>query len=119
MEEATRNRRRIALMEPVRASFVAGRSEGKGVVYNVSMGGFFVRSPLLPREGTRVSASLMTASGWRISVRGVVRWNTMDTATRPGLSGFGVHLTHPSHDYRGFVDGALAATPLSIEPGDA
>lgn len=98
------------MREPVRAIFVGEGAEGRGVVHDVSMGGFFVRSPLLPPEGTPIAAALTTPSGWRISVRGTVRWNTSEATTRPDLSGFGVSLSHRSHDYRGFVDGALSAS---------
>ncbi len=112
MSRETRNRRRIRMLEPVRAWFVTGGggSEGRGVVHDVSMGGFFVRSTLIPEEGTSIAAALTTGSGWRISVRGTVCWNTSEATTGPGLSGFGVRLTHRSHDYRGFVDGALSAS---------
>ncbi len=105
-----RNKRRIHLSEPIRAAFVAGNSEGRGVVQDVSLEGFFVRSPLLPREGTSIVAAFKTLSGGRVSVHGIVRWNTanLDTSTL-GTCGFGVSVTRRSGDYIGFVDGALAA----------
>jgi hypothetical protein len=104
-----RSQRRIRLAEPVRTRFNAGRSQGQGLVCDVSFGGFFVRSPLLPPEGAQIVLSLSTPSGWRVAVRGEVRWNTANAATDPTLSGFGVRLTRPSPEYAGFVDGALAA----------
>ncbi len=103
-------RRRIRLSEPLRTSFVAGPSEGRGVVQDVSLGGFFVRSALLPRAGTPIIAAMTTGSGSRVSVHGEVRWNTAGVNKPLSTCGFGVRVTQPSSDYLGFVDGALAAT---------
>lgn len=106
-----RNKRRITLSEPIRTAFVAGSSEGRGIVQDVSLEGFFVRSPLLPREGTPIIAAFKTMSGSRVSVHGIVRWNTASVDTQTlDTCGFGVHITKRSTDYLGFVDGALAAT---------
>jgi len=106
-----RSKRRIRLAEPIRTAFVAGNAEGRGMVQDVSIGGFFVRSPMLPREGTEIIAALVTLSGARLSVNGVVQWNTAMLSTTIDRCGFGVRITRPSSDYLGLVDGALAGAP--------
>ena len=112
-----RNKRRVRLAEPIKTAFVAGNSEGKGLVEDVSLGGFFVRSPLLPPEGTPIEAALTTLSGCSVSVRGVVRWNTATLTTELDTCGFGVRITRPSGGYVGIVDGALAAASFIEDAG--
>lgn len=102
-------KRRIRIVQPLHADFVAGGASGRGRVRDVSLGGFFVRSPLLPRPGARVAVALKTPSGARIAVEGVVRWTTSRTAAEPPVAGFGVRVLRCGKEYFGFVDGALAA----------
>ena len=96
-------------MGPVDATFVAGSARGKGRLFDVSLGGFFVQVPLLLPEGSSVAAALETSSGWRMAVEGVVRWNTAKLDGPYASCGFGVRVTRYSNEFLGFVDGALAA----------
>jgi hypothetical protein len=105
----TRIQRRIRLSRPVNAAFVAGTARGQGRILDVSQGGIFVRSALLPSGGTTVAAALELPSGRTIAVQGVVQWNTAHLETRLESSGFGVRLTLVPPEYLGFVDGALSA----------
>lgn len=102
--------RRIRLSHPLNADFHAGDARGLGLVLNVSQGGCFVRSPLLPRYGTPVKAHLETPSGRRIPVEGVVQWNTAVVSDKVQSAGFGIRLTRVNAEYIGFVDGALSAS---------
>jgi hypothetical protein len=79
-------------------------------VQNVSLGGLFIRSSLLPAEGSQIDAAIATPSGRQVAVHGVVRWNTARAQCEPEACGFGVLVTDPGREYLGFVDGALAVT---------
>ena len=107
---------RIRLIDPIDAVITAGAAKSIGAIADVSPGGFFVKSPLLPPEGTMVRAELTTRTGWRFPVHGVVRWNTGLAQRHFDFSGFGVRLTRYSEAYAGFVDGALAV--LGPAPGE-
>lgn len=111
-----RTQRRIRLKQPLEATFVAGSARGKGRVYDVSLGGLFVQGPLLPAEGSSVAAALETPSGWRLAIEGVVRWSTAARGGPHEACGFGIRVTRCSNEFLGFVDGALAASPLEAEP---
>jgi hypothetical protein len=101
-------KRRVRLAAPVRAVFAAGGTRGEGSVYDVSRSGFFVRSPTLLENGTMLEAALVGPMGERISVQGVVRWNTSRLAYRPKGPGFGVCVLRSSRDFQGFVERELS-----------
>jgi hypothetical protein len=109
MSELTR-KRRLSLRANCNAVFVCGDSTGRGVVQNVSMSGLFIRSSLLPSQGTQIDAAIATPTGRQVAVHGIVRWNTAKVKPEQSPCGFGVMVTDPGREYLGFVDGALAVT---------
>jgi hypothetical protein len=110
-----RIQRRIRLSQPVNTAFVAGTARGQGRIVDVSQGGIFVRSTLLPSGGTSVAASLELPSGRTIAVQGIVQWNTANVECKLDTPGFGVRLTLVPPEYLGFVDGALSAATATTE----
>jgi len=82
--------------EDVRAEFSAGAARGFGRVLDISDGGLFVRSTLLPATGP-VRITLRTPTGREIRMVGEVRWNTAGKRFR--ASGFGVRLHVAGRDY--------------------
>lgn len=104
------SRQRIRLKGSVSAMFVSGGANGRGQVHNISHGGMFVRTTLLLPAGAPIDAALTTPSGGRVSIHGVVRWNTATATRRFTSSGFGISVTRASHEFVSFVDGALAAS---------
>jgi hypothetical protein len=109
---------RIRLREPLDAHFSTGETEGRGSVWDVSPGGFFLRSPVLLAPGTELTVQMTTISGWRMEVSGEVCWNTKTVTRLPGLSGFGVRTTRHSDKFAGFVDGTLAVHGVPDEHWD-
>ncbi len=101
-------RRRVRLAAPVRAQFTAGGTRGEGRVFDVSRGGFFLRSATLLANGTPLEAALVGPMGERISVQGVVRWNTARLSYRPKGAGFGVCVLRSGRDFQGFVEKELS-----------
>jgi hypothetical protein len=99
----------VQLLQLVNAVFVCEQARGEGRVHDISREGFFIRSPLLPRDGAPIAVMLELPSGRRIAVRGIVRWNTAALPNRAETSGFGIQLASFDSDYGHFVDGALAA----------
>jgi hypothetical protein len=100
---------RIRLVQPIEVDFFAESFRGEGRVQNVSREGLFVRTPLLPPDGIRVTVVFEPESRRKIAVDGIVRWNTAPLRGPSTASGFGVRLTRFSDDYIRFVDGAIAA----------
>jgi hypothetical protein len=101
--------RRVQLLQLINALFVCDQARGEGRVHDISREGFFIRSPMLPRDGAAIAVMLEPPSGRKIAVRGIVRWNTAALRDRSETSGFGVKLQSFDDDYGHFVDGALAA----------
>jgi hypothetical protein len=101
-------RRRVRLAQPFRAEFTAGGTRGEGRVFDVSRGGLFVRSAMMLANGTEVEAALVGPTGVRISVQGVVRWNTAGLAYRPKGPGFGIAVRRSGRDFQGLVERALS-----------
>lgn len=101
--------RRVQLLQLITAVFVCEQARGEGRVQDISREGFFIRSPMLPRDGAPIAVTLEAPSGRKIAVRGVVRWNTAALRERSQTSGFGIQLQSFDSDYGHFVDGALAA----------
>jgi hypothetical protein len=111
----TRIQRRIRLSQPISAAFVAGTARGQGRILDVSQGGIFVRSSLLPSGGTNLAASIELPSGRTIAVQGIVQWNTARVESKLETPGFGVRLTLVPPEYLGFVDGAICAADVNSE----
>jgi hypothetical protein len=102
-------RKRVRLREPVQTIFKSGGSNGRGIVYDVSLGGLFVQSPLLLRPGAKIAASLTPPAGEAFAFRGTVVWNTATVSTPLRVSGFGVRVTEMTPEFVRFVGAALAA----------
>ncbi len=100
---------RVALLRTIRATFKSENSRGEGHVHDVSPGGIFIRSPLLPPDGAKIEVEFETPNQRKIAVGGVVRWNTLPMAGKRATSGFGVQLHRAGGDYMCFVEGALSA----------
>ena len=107
---------RVRIARPISATFVSGSSRGSGHLYDLSNGGLFVRSAMLLKKGSKVSATLQIGSGGCLNVDGVVQWNTASVAGRKMEPGFGVRVTRSRSEYLAFVEGALAATPSDGGP---
>jgi hypothetical protein len=101
--------RRVQLLQLINAVFVCEQARGEGRVQDISREGFFIRSPMLPRDGAPIAVMLEPPSGRKIAVRGIVRWNTATIPSRAETSGFGIQIQSFDNDYGHFVDGALAA----------
>lgn len=100
--------RRIQLRDPMGAVFVSGSSLGRGMVYDVSLGGLFLRSPLLPPAGAPIVATLTTPNGDQVAVRGTVQWNTASASIPLSVTGFGVRVARPCQAYLGLVSNQIA-----------
>lgn len=100
---------RVRLVQPVDADFFAESFHGEGRVHDVSRKGLFIRTPLLPPDGIRITVVFEPESRRRIAVDGIVQWNTGPLQSHSKSSGFGVHLTRFGDEFIRFVDGAIAA----------
>ena len=100
--------RRIKLRDPMGAVFVSGSSLGRGMVHDVSLGGLFLRSPLLPPAGAPIVATLTTPTGDQVAVRGIVQWNTASASVPLSVTGFGVRVARPCQAYLGLVSRQIA-----------
>jgi PilZ domain-containing protein len=100
MTKTVEPRTRIPPAEDIRAEFSAGAARGFGRLLDISAGGLFVRSALLPPRGP-VYMVLRTPTGREIRVAGEVCWNTAGKRFR--ASGFGVRLTGPGRDYNALL----------------
>ena len=89
--------KRIPPAEDIRAEFSAGAAHGFGKVFDISEGGLFVRSALLPIQGT-VRLILRTPGGREIRIVGEVRWNSAGRRFR--ASGFGVRLIAAGREFK-------------------
>ncbi len=100
---------RVALLRTIRATFKSEHSRGEGYVHDVSPGGIFIRSPLLPPDGAKIEVEFETPNQRKITIAGIVRWNTVPMAGKRSTSGFGVKLNRARGDYMCVVEGALSA----------
>jgi hypothetical protein len=106
---------RVALLRTIRATFIAENSRGEGYVDDVSPGGIFIRSPLLPPDEAKIEVKFETPNRRKIHIEGIVRWNTVPMAGKRATSGFGVKLDRAGSDFICFVEGALSAIRSSTE----
>ena len=88
----------------IEAEFFCGQSSGRGFVEDMSEDGFFVRSSLLPAEGSDAIVTLKLERR-RIAVKGTVAWNSAGGSGK--RVGFGVALVDPPPLYLQLVDNAL------------
>ena len=96
MKQQPRIRPKVGIL----AAFVAGSVGGRGVVGDLSRGGFFIWTPVLAPPGTRIHITLREPGNREIDVRGEVRWNVGRFVQGPGdASGFGVMLRSYSIQY--------------------
>ncbi len=104
MGSSRRTEKRFSASVSIPARYVVGGAEDEGRIMDLSRGGLFLRSPMLPKEGERIVISFGTSEGRKIEVRGTVQWNTVPLA--PGQSapsGFGVRLSRWGIDYSLFL----------------
>ncbi|MEE9280569.1 MAG: PilZ domain-containing protein [Myxococcota bacterium] len=91
----------------VPAAFEAGDLRGQGYIKNVSKGGVFLRSKILPDRGSEVRLLFHTREGTKVEVTGIVVWNTGEFG-QPGVRpGFGVRFHDRSAEYREFYEQIL------------
>ena len=105
--------KRIQLRDPLGEVFVSGSSLGRGMVHDLSLGGLFMRSPLLPPAGASIVATLTTPTGDQVAVRGTVQWNTATTSVPLSVTGFGVRVARPCQAYIGLVSNQIAQADQS------
>ena len=110
---------RFKLANPLIVTYVSGNSRGEGRIEDVSPKGFFIHTPMLPQDGSHVTAIITTTSGQLLSVEGTVRWNTIAIDGPTFRSGFGVRVTRCGAEYTGFVQGVIAAASALEEKPDA
>ncbi len=113
MKESTdrgsgRDRRKLKrLVKRIPVAFDAADLRGRGHIKNVSKGGLFLRTEVLPVAGTGVRMLFHNRDGSKIEVHGKVAWNTsqLDAAerdqTRPG---FGMIFDTTDNAYREFLE---------------
>ncbi len=105
---SSRDRRKLKRMvKRIPAAFEADDLRGRGYLKNVSKGGLFLRTEVLPVAGTGVRVLFHNRDGSKIEVQGKVAWNTsqLDAAdrgeTRPG---FGMIFDTTDNAYREFLE---------------
>jgi Tfp pilus assembly protein PilZ len=91
----THPRTRTLIPTEFRASALAG----VGKVKNVSEGGLFVGTSVIPEEGETVELKLNTPGSPPIEVTGFVWWTTSDSDETNATSGFGLRLLDPDERY--------------------
>jgi hypothetical protein len=97
-------RRRIRTPDTIPALYRVGTARGGGSIRDLSPGGLFVLSPMLPSEGEPIAVAFRAPDGRGIAVRGIVRWNTATEGARGARrAGFGVELIDAGDDYHALV----------------
>ena len=91
----------------IRAAFMAGELKGKGCVSKISRKGLFFSTDKLPVPGQSVRVVFNDHNGKKITVEGIVRWNTAQLD--PNSSGFGVEIVGAARAYLDFYDGMLTS----------
>jgi Tfp pilus assembly protein PilZ len=89
---------------PVR--FEAGGMRGQGHVKNLSKGGLFIRSHLLPLTGDPIDVRFETPGGRQVQVSGTVRWTTAERSPEDP-PGFGLEIEKPGREYLAFFEDLL------------
>jgi uncharacterized protein (TIGR02266 family) len=84
--------------------FEAGGLRGKGRIQNMSEGGLFVGTDLLPEEGENVDLSFRAPGGAELNLSGLVWWTTNHAGTRHRTRGFGLRLLDDSDAFRSLLE---------------
>ena len=95
----------------VPASFESGEVRGKGHVKNVSKGGLFLRSDVLPEPGSEIRVLFHTQQGRKVEIEGIVVWSTTGARAAGRPSG----LRRTLRRCVGAVSRVLRADPGSSE----
>jgi hypothetical protein len=98
----TEKRKRVVI--PV--EFQTGGQSGHGKVKNVSLGGLFVDTALIPQQGDTIRLH-MTPNGTPLDVTGMVWWTSRETKSRKPIQGFGLRVLEEDERYRAFVEKQL------------
>ncbi len=118
MGSSRRTEKRFMASVSIPARYVVGGAEGEGRILDLSRGGLFLRSPMLPKEGEQIVISFGTSEGREIEVRGTVQWNTVQLAPGQSVpSGFGVRLSRWGTDYSSFLSKLVRADEGEGIPG--
>ena len=99
----TEQRKRVVI--PV--EFETDGQSGHGKVKNVSLGGLFVDTALIPNQGDTVRLR-MSPNGKPLDVTGMVWWTTRETKSSKRIQGFGLRVLEEDAVYRAFVEKQLA-----------
>jgi uncharacterized protein (TIGR02266 family) len=92
----------------VPASFESGTLRGTCHIKNVSKGGLFLRSDVLPPRGSEVRVLFHTREGRKVEVNGTVAWNTDDLPEETDARrGFGIRFLELSDGYLEFYEQIL------------
>jgi len=94
-----RGRGRIA------AAFKAGDLRGTGHVAKLSRGGLFFVTDELPSPGESARIVFNDSEGSKVTIEGIVRWNTAQLP--PKESGFGFQIHGPREEYLEFYESML------------
>ncbi len=91
----------------VPASFESGEVRGKGHVKNVSKGGLFLRSDVLPEPGSEIRVLFHTQQGRKVEIEGIVVWSTTELEQPDARPGFGVRFEGASEQFLEFYEQIL------------
>ncbi len=91
----------------VPASFESGELRGKGHVKNVSKGGLFLRTEVLPEPGREVRVLFHTQQGRKVEIQGIVVWSTAELEHPDARPGFGVRFEGASEQFLEFYEQIL------------
>jgi hypothetical protein len=86
------------------AEFRAGEIQGRGEVRNVSPGGLFVGTRVIPEEGASAKVRIVAPGKVPVEVMGLVWWVVRSEVPWDGRSGFGLRVLDEDEGYRRFVD---------------
>ena len=84
--------------------FEADTLSGKGKVKNVSPGGLFVGTRIIPEEGETVQLRLCEPGSPEVEVSGLVWWTTDGQESPNGQSGFGLRILEECDSYQRMID---------------
>lgn len=87
-------------MRRIPAAFAGDGIQGRGSLSKLSRSGLFFTSEDLPKPGDSVRIAFNDLDGNKITVEGIVRWNTAHI--EPNSSGFEVELKGDLDPYLGF-----------------
>jgi Tfp pilus assembly protein PilZ len=105
----TEQRKRVVI--PV--EFEASGQSGHGKVKNVSLGGLFVDTALIPQQGDTIRLR-MSPNGKTLDVTGMVWWTTREQKSAKRMQGFGLRVLGEDERYRAFVEKQLDGKQAAI-----